>query len=247
MTSLLVKAARSIQHLDRWIPRRWRLPIRFNAQRALGELEPEIDALPLLLAGRDGIAIDIGANFGIYTYAFARLGREVYAFEPQPACAETLGVWAARHPSIKIFNAGLGECLGMMTLHVPINARGRPVHTRASFLEVSGPHTEQVLPVLALDDLELPPVALMKIDVEGLEAAVLRGSAATIDRYHPALIVEINRHGPAKGNIATVESFLAEHSYACHAWIRRQLTPLPGGPASAPMHINNFIYLPRPS
>jgi hypothetical protein len=46
------------------------------------------------------------------------------------------------------------------------------------------------LPVVTIDELCPGPVALIKIDVEGHEAAVVRGATATIDRDRPAIIFE---------------------------------------------------------
>ena len=46
--------------------------------------------------------------------------------------------------------------------------------------------------VVALDDLDLPPPALVKIDVEGSEASVLRGMADVLRESRPALIVELH-------------------------------------------------------
>ena len=46
------------------------------------------------------------------------------------------------------------------------------------------------MPVVTIDEICPGPVALIKIDVEGHEAAVVRGAAAKIDRYSPAVIFE---------------------------------------------------------
>jgi hypothetical protein len=44
-----------------------------------------------------------------------------------------------------------------------------------------------------LDSLELPACHLIKIDVEGFEAQVVRGAAETIARHRPVLYVENDR------------------------------------------------------
>ncbi len=45
-----------------------------------------------------------------------------------------------------------------------------------------------------LDDLPLPPVAFIKMDVQGAEAAALAGMQALIARDRPVLFVEIEEH-----------------------------------------------------
>jgi len=64
--------------------------------------------------------------------------------------------------------------------------RGRASLLRHSYLTGS----VTTVPVLTIDEVCPGPVALIKIDVEGHEAAVVRGAASTIDRYSPAVIFE---------------------------------------------------------
>ena len=60
------------------------------------------------------------------------------------------------------------------------------------------PFTERVIEVelVAIDDLVgdggLPPPALVKIDVEGAEIAVLEGMRDTIERHRPAIVCELH-------------------------------------------------------
>jgi len=44
---------------------------------------------------------------------------------------------------------------------------------------------------VTIDSLQLPRVDFIKIDVEGHELEVLRGSRETLEKYHPILMVEI--------------------------------------------------------
>ena len=47
--------------------------------------------------------------------------------------------------------------------------------------------------MVTLDSLALPRLRLMKVDVEGMEADVLTGARATIERLKPAVYVENDR------------------------------------------------------
>jgi hypothetical protein len=58
--------------------------------------------------------------------------------------------------------------------------------------------------VVTLDGLALPACHALKIDVEGMEAEVLRGAAATITRCRPALYVENDRRERSAALIALI-------------------------------------------
>jgi FkbM family methyltransferase len=79
-----------------------------------------------------------------------------------------------------------------------------------------------LIPTIALDDLQdrsNPPrrVAVVKIDVEGMELAVLRSSERTIARDRPILYVEISMAQMARCGAAlpAVAAFLAPYDYRC--------------------------------
>jgi FkbM family methyltransferase len=78
------------------------------------------------------------------------------------------------------------------------------------------------MPVIALDDLadrSGPPrrVAMIKIDVEGMELAVLRSAEKTIARDRPVLYVEISITQMARYGVTIPEvaAFLAPYDYRC--------------------------------
>lgn len=78
------------------------------------------------------------------------------------------------------------------------------------------------MPAIALDDLadrSIPPrrVAMIKIDVEGMELAVLRSAERTIARDRPVLYVEISIAQMAKYGVSLPEvaAFLAPYDYRC--------------------------------
>ncbi len=63
------------------------------------------------------------------------------------------------------------------------------------------------VPLEAIDDLGLNRVDFIKVDVEGMESAVLAGAAKTIRRCHPALYVENDRADQSPALIAAVLEF----------------------------------------
>ena len=135
---------------------------------------------------------DIGANIGNHSVYFGRIlgAARVMAFEPQAYVHATLTRNIALNglaDRASAFNCMLGESAG--------NGRVARFSTRnlgaTSFVaDDSGD-----VPMCALDDV-LPPEALdsldlIKIDVEGMQDAVLRGAAGILHARKPALWVEI--------------------------------------------------------
>ena len=49
------------------------------------------------------------------------------------------------------------------------------------------------MPLLTLDSLDLPACHFLKVDVEGMEADVVRGARNTIDTYRPLMYLENDR------------------------------------------------------
>ena len=66
------------------------------------------------------------------------------------------------------------------------------------------------VPLSPLDSLGIRDAALIKIDVEGHEDAVLRGAAATIAASNPALIVEIEQRHINRPIAAAFDDVLAQ-------------------------------------
>jgi FkbM family methyltransferase len=174
----------------RAIPERWQPPARYYYERARGLLERELPLAVAMLEAGDR-AIDVGANVGVYTYAFARAGATVEAFEPQRDCALVLNQFAARSSGVRVHQVALGAAAERAELHIPLED-GRSRRGEAS-LTSSGPGSTEVVEIRPLDSFDFSGVALIKIDVEGSEASVIEGARETIARHRPLLLVEIEQ------------------------------------------------------
>jgi FkbM family methyltransferase len=231
--------------------------VQFRIRRLLapfGHAEPEL-ALVGLLARPDRAFLDIGANKGVYVMAAAGRFAAVYAVEPNPQMAAYLrdclgGVCT-------VLECALSDRRGSLPLWVP--ARGSQAITSLGSLEAGAnpglAQTSVTVPVERLDDLSLPPLALVKIDVEGHERAMLEGGIARLERDRPALIVEIEeRHHPGRSD--EVVARLADLGYEAFYLEGGSLRPLAGASIAAlqaagpppPGHprrsyINNFVFL----
>jgi FkbM family methyltransferase len=239
----LTSLARKLQGLDRLLPLRFRLPLRYRVQSLIGALEPEIALLPELLQDRRGrVALDVGANVGIYAYALARLGMRVHAFEPQPYCCTVVDAWAKAKGDVTVHNSGVGESEGDLTLHIPI-VDGTPVPTRASFQRLEQEQTQLRVPVVTLDGIGISDVAFIKIDVEGFELQVLRGANRLLQEWRPILLVEIDRTRLEHSAFDELFLLLSGHGYRSHLYIDGRLQPCGENPWNAPPEYYNFIFL----
>ena len=151
--------------------------------------------LELALPGT--FAIDVGANIGIHAIPLAaRLapGRLI-AIEPVGANARRLLANASLNAleNIDLHVIAAGSNAGRIHLHLARDAAftsaGQVVESRdvASSIEVE---------LMQLDTLwegaGQPLVSLIKIDVEGYEAAVIRGAARLLSKERPAIVAEAN-------------------------------------------------------
>jgi FkbM family methyltransferase len=194
------------------LPRRLRLPVRVGWMRATGSLEPEIAEIARLLP-RGGTAVDIGANHGVYSYFLVRHFDRVVAFEPQPACIETLEGWG--RDRVEIRPIALSDHAGDSTLSIPVT-HGVAM-TGYARLGADGEPDDCVrldVPVERLDDQGLTDVRFIKIDVEGHELEVLRGGERLLRRDRPTLLIEIEQRHLGEGRtVADVVSYLRDLGY----------------------------------
>lgn len=161
------------------------------------------ELVPLLrpLLPPDGVVIDVGAHAGQFTKLFAGLaphGR-VVSVEPSPYALGILRRVVAwrRLANVTVSAAGLSDRPGSLVLGTPVKRSGTLGFGLASFATFGTARAlrADTVPVETLDGLVqrlgLGRVDLIKCDVEGWEAHVLRGAAATLARWRPALLLEV--------------------------------------------------------
>lgn len=126
--------------------------------------------------GLSGTAVDVGANIGNHTLWFSIVcGLTVEAFEPVFYRELTTNVRINRVRGVTVHRVALGDQRGTAT-HV--GPHGRLDSGRGE------------IPVRTLDDYALGGVSLLKVDVEGMEPAVLRGAEETIRANQPVIFAE---------------------------------------------------------
>jgi FkbM family methyltransferase len=185
------------------------MPVRLFIGVIEGSLEPELRHLGEI-ADRFELAIDVGANEGVYTYVMTRYFRRVVSFEPDTSMAEALA--SCNLPGVVVHPVGLSSRAGEATLYTPLQ-RGVPLTGWASLRQEHSPdatqYLEQRVSTAVLDSFQLRDVTFLKIDVEGHELEVLKGAAETLSLSRPVLLLEV-----AEQNRLTVRAFLATLGYS---------------------------------
>jgi FkbM family methyltransferase len=186
-----------------------------------------------------GDFVDVGAHVGMYSVAAALAlgGRgRVLAFEPNPGAREQLEANLALNAcrDVVVSAAAASDAVGKTVLHVPATpdpsfssleagrfAEGEPVAVATTTIDA------------AVREHGLRP-AVVKIDVEGGELAVVAGMEETLE-LRPALLVEVD---PESG--AELERRLAARGYRAYRVGRRGLEPGLAGATG----LFNAAYLP---
>ncbi len=165
---------------------------------AFGGYERHFAALFSRLIRPGDQCVDVGANVGVHTVRLAKLagaggsGGSVIAIEPDPGVADRASRNIALNglANARVVNAAASDKAGHTVLYRPgafDTNRARASLLRHPYL-TGGAVT---VPVVTVDEVVCDePVALIKIDVEGHEAAVVRGAAEVIERDAPTVIFE---------------------------------------------------------
>jgi len=190
--------------------------------------EREVDLYAQLLSDGDNV-IEVGANIGLHAVPLAKLvgsGR-LLCFEPQRLIHQVLAA-----------NCALNKLINVHTIHSAVGDRCDQIEIPAGDLEESwnygsfsidsGYSTEgqyqgrQWSERVELTTLDAHPdvralksLRLLKIDVEGLELAVLQGAAETIAKHRPVLFVENNDENSGDALIAAVKDLDYQPYWYC--------------------------------
>lgn len=173
---------------------------------------------------------DIGAHVGYHSFYFARLvgpKGKIYSFEPHPKNLERLILSRDANMDIKDIVSPFPMALSdkKETLEFTLSDDIESGRSSGGFIEKADTiwsrdeftkraFRKTLVQAIPLDQamtelhLNIPPT-VMKIDVEGAEALVLKGASDTIKKYKPVLMLEV--HSPQA--MIDVTKFLNDHSY----------------------------------
>jgi FkbM family methyltransferase len=196
--------AGALKHLTlRFLPDALLQPIRkaHYARKVLHAAEEaEMGVIPHLLPF-GGCALDLGANFGMYTRLFAQIvgpDGQVHAVEPVPS---TFGVLQSNVErlgltNVTIHNVAVSDEEGTVTMAVPQYDRGGENLYEARIVSAPASANERTVDVrgCTLDDLfgRLGQVDFVKCDVEGHELNAIRGATEILRIHRPAWLIEVS-------------------------------------------------------
>lgn len=170
------------------------------------------------------VVYEIGAFQGLLTLFLSGRAAQVIAYEPNPASYRRVldNLRLNGRSNVQVRHLAVGDRAGTLTLLcdalMPGGTSGDPA--LAAQIRSSSP-TARVMdvPVVTIDeDIEthgLPAPDFVKIDIEGMELAALRGMRRTLTRHRPALYLEM--HGATFAhkdeNVRAIQTFLDEIGY----------------------------------
>jgi FkbM family methyltransferase len=131
--------------------------------------------------------VQAGGHIGIYPKALAAVFERVYTFEPEERNFACLARNAAL-PNVYAVRGFLGDTHGGRSLRVHSKSSG------GHSVGEAGP-----IPTWKVDDLALPDLDALFIDVEGFEWWALRGGLRTIGKCKPLLVLEENKKLEGRG------------------------------------------------
>ena len=136
---------------------------------------------------------DIGAHFGVFSLAAAHFGGKAIAVDPSPSAARMISTQAALNGcsnSVQILRAAVSDANGT------IGMLSAGVFAFGFFIVAEGRSKRELTktPSMTIDRmvLQFGAPTHIKIDVEGHEAAVLRGAKFALGQFSPLLFLELH-------------------------------------------------------
>lgn len=129
------------------------------------------------------VCVQAGGNCGVWPWHLATKFEFVYTFEPDHCNFVALAFNLRGRLNVVKMQAALGDIAGVM-----VNTM-LPAHEQdncgATCVEHGG-----IVPVIRIDDLKLPALDLLYLDIEGFELPALKGAMQTITKFRPVIAIE---------------------------------------------------------
>ena len=152
-----------------------------------------VEHMPAFDGHKFDAVVDIGANRGQFALLMAGMfpDARILAFEPLVEPFRKLLEITAHLPGVRAFNAAIGDTRGSMPMNVakrddsssllPITAMQERIFPDTGRARVDHVHVAPLGDFMNEFDLGRP--SLLKIDVQGFELEVLKGSADCLERF----------------------------------------------------------------
>jgi FkbM family methyltransferase len=177
--------------------------------------EDEIKFVRCLLQPGDQ-AVDIGANYGCYTFAMSKAvgaSGKVWAFEPASLTAFFLNLSCRENKAtnLHIFQAAVSDQAGTAAFNLSMAPE------LSGLGEQEDGFLKEEVDVLTLDHCaettKWKSVAFIKIDAEGHESQVLAGAKRVLEAHSPLIMYEIAHRGNISGGLVSQFADLGYQTY----------------------------------
>jgi len=175
-------------------PKFWTMPYDIICREILlnGYYEKELlIGMAAIVKNKSGTVLDIGANIGNHSVFFSKTFKQVISFEPVP---RNCWIFKANLHLNEIDNVTLVEKALSDKNQLQFLSHDDPCNTNNGLSQLSQGIGSRVEVVRGDDVLRTmdyaAPIALIKVDVEGLEHEVIKGLEETIGEYRPTICWE---------------------------------------------------------
>lgn len=200
---------------------------------------PAKDSFDGIVSHKIQTVIDIGANVGQFAKEIREKipGALIYSFEPIPAVFKDLQNNMSSDSKWKGFNCALGSSEGKMEMTVNPYSPSSSLLEKEAVLEATFPFTlggtKTSIDVKTLDSviskIEHPAPILLKLDVQGYEAEVLKGAQETLKKTKLVLIeasfIKLYKNQPLFDD---VYSILKSAGFSYHGSLQTKRNPKTG-------------------
>jgi FkbM family methyltransferase len=208
---------------------------------------------------RGGVAIDLGAHKGGYTYWLRRaVGPRglVVAVEPQQELARRLTELYRDDPAVRVIHAAGGGADGRASLSLRSAGptHGASIH---GFADGVAPALVVEVDLVSLagvvERAGLARLDAIKCDTEGAEVEIVEGGRAVIERFRPVALVECERrHGAGDGEhpVERLRRVFEPLGYQSFLVTRAGLVPIDSFDEARHQtygvgeYANNFLFVP---
>lgn len=189
-------------------------------------------------------AVDIGSNYGIYSFLFSIFFKKVESFEPiQKHFIETHKLFS----NVTVHNYALGNKESSEVINVPI-IDNKLIYGYSSIHTKFKNSISENICVNKFDKVfQHKSLAFMKVDVEGYEIQVIKGAFNFIKKFRPIIMIEIeDRHN--KKSFDFIYNQLKNINYSCYYLNKFKLKEITSSSVSLDQlsnmrYINNFFFI----
>lgn len=164
-------------------------------RKTVGRNENFVKKYITSLSPTDGVAMDVGANKGIYTTLLADKFSLVYAIEPHPKNIEDLARAVSGKSNVTIRQGVIGTHDGKHTLFTTSNPGGHSIESELADSKRWGHNHDSTLDVdgWTLDSFSNDNVKFIKCDIEGGESEIFFHGTNFFKQNKPTIILETHR------------------------------------------------------